>query len=491
MPGWAFSILKMRIRRRVMKSNAGFVRWMRAALLALPALFVLAGCGGSGTIVAGGGTGGTGISTGVMTKGSVNVNGVRFEDSLAQITIDDTPKLPADLQDGMVVKVRGTFNDDGLTGNAEKIEAENEVQGKIASKGPEADAFTVLGVKIFVDGGTVYSNVPGSSIAGLSVDDPVEVHGLRDSANSLRATRVELLAGARALEPDELKGTLSGLNPTDNTFLLGTQLVNYTGATIRPPGALANGILVEVHGFLSGGTFVATIVDLEDLEDDDFDPAEGEEVEVEGFVSGFSAHPGMFFVSGAMVQTTASTRFEGGISDDLANDARVEAEGHMSGALLIVEKIQFKESVRIESNATGSTANSVTLLGKTVLLTSKTDTSGLTGGLTGGLKVRGFLNLDGVTITAARIDSLSNPVDPDRQILQGPVASFNATARTLVIVGINVNASSVSANDVKNANDQVITIDQFFALLTANRSIVKARGTFAAGTITANQIEIE
>jgi hypothetical protein len=96
-----------------------------------------------------------------------------------------------------------------------------------------------------------------------------------------------------------------------------------------------------------------------------------------------------------------------------------------------------------------------------------------------------------VTITAMRIDSLSNPVDVDKHILQGPVSSFNAPTRTLTITGITVNASSVSANDVKNADDQVIPIDQFFGLLTANRTIVKARGTFAAGTITANQIEIE
>jgi hypothetical protein len=307
-----------------------------------------------------------------MTKGSVIVNGVRFEDSLAQITIDDnTAKLPADLADGMVVKVRGTFNDDGLTGEAEKIEAENEVQGKIASKGPEADAFTVLGVKIFVDGGTVYSNVPGSSIAGLSVDDPVEVHGLRDSVNNLRATRVELLAGARLTEPDELKGTVSGLNPAAKTFSLGTQLVNYTGATIRPPGALDNGILVEVHGSLSGGTFIAIIVDLEDEEDGDFDPAEGEEVELEGFVSGFTALSSPFFVNGRLVDASGA-RFEGGIPSDMANDVRVEAEGNAVGTVLVAEKIEFKESVKIESNATGSTANSVTLLGKTVFLTSST-----------------------------------------------------------------------------------------------------------------------
>jgi hypothetical protein len=40
-------------------------------------------------------------------------------------------------------------------------------------------------------------------------------------------------------------------------------------------------------------------------------------------------------------------------------------------------------------------------------------------------------------------------------------------------------------------NDRIITLDQFFALLVADRTIVKARGTFSAGTITADKIEIE
>jgi len=75
-----------------------------AALAAL-----LASCGG--------GTGGTGatsnpgptnaVSIGVMTTGSVIVNGVHFDDNGATIKIDDTPKTPSDLQSGMVVRLRG------------------------------------------------------------------------------------------------------------------------------------------------------------------------------------------------------------------------------------------------------------------------------------------------------------------------------------------------------------------------------------------------
>ena len=74
------------------------------------------GTGGTGTT---GGTGGTGVSIGVMTKGSTIVNGVRFEDTTANIFIDDKPKTAAALQTGMVVKVLGTVNDDGINGTAQ------------------------------------------------------------------------------------------------------------------------------------------------------------------------------------------------------------------------------------------------------------------------------------------------------------------------------------------------------------------------------------
>ena len=100
--------------------------WRVALAAALS--FTLAACGGGGS--ADGGTGGTGISIGVMTTGSTIVGGVRFDDTTAIITIDDTPKTASiDLRDGMVVKVLGTVNADGVTGTAQRIEAQIEVRG--------------------------------------------------------------------------------------------------------------------------------------------------------------------------------------------------------------------------------------------------------------------------------------------------------------------------------------------------------------------------
>src|SRR4029453_15427925 len=94
---------------------------LRTALLVALAASVLAACGGGGG--GGGGSGGTGVaastvSTGVMTKSTTIVNGVPFEDTTANISIDDTPKTATALQNGMVVKVLGTVNDDGINGTA-------------------------------------------------------------------------------------------------------------------------------------------------------------------------------------------------------------------------------------------------------------------------------------------------------------------------------------------------------------------------------------
>ncbi|MFN0041469.1 MAG: hypothetical protein ACKVP2_18310, partial [Burkholderiales bacterium] len=92
----------------------------RTAFL-VAALVIVAGCGGGGGSVDSGGIGGTGVSMGVMTKGSVIVNGVHYEDTTASISIDDTPKTAANLQNGMVVSVRGTIDGSGRNGTAQTV----------------------------------------------------------------------------------------------------------------------------------------------------------------------------------------------------------------------------------------------------------------------------------------------------------------------------------------------------------------------------------
>jgi len=323
-----------------MKSNAGIIRGSRMALLALSALFVFAGCWGSATTVAGGGTGGTGISTGVITGfGSVIVNDVEFDVFGTLITVNDNTAAENSLRLGMVAKIRGTFDPDGLTGVADLLDAENAVLGPISGFGPEVDSFTVLGQKVFVDGNTVFDNnsVFPPDLSGLVQGDIVEVYGLRDTSG-IRATRVEKKTSGQGTN---VKGPVSNYTSGQNTFNIGALLVTFTPP---PPAGFGNGVFVEVEGDPTGpDSMTATKIELEDEEDAPFIPQEGEKEEVEGYVSGFTAHPGDFLVGIRIVRTTASTRFEHGVSGDLADNVRVEAEGRIDASgVLVAQEIEFK-----------------------------------------------------------------------------------------------------------------------------------------------------
>jgi hypothetical protein len=340
----------------------------------------------------------------------------------------------------------------------------------------------------------VFANA--ANFAGLANSDNVEVHGQRDALGVIRATRVEKL-GAGAVD-DEVRGIVSGLSGNlvlGGPFTIGTGTLSIsTNATtsVTPVGAvIANGTLVEVH--LNGA--VATRIHAEDA-DDEFEPAEGEEFEMEGLVSGFSSLNSAFKVNNQTVQTSSSTRFEGGLSGDLVDDIKVEAEGHLANGVLVAQKITFKENIRIEAIA--DAASSANALGLTVKTTTRTRFEGglvseasITAG--DGLRVRGFLNLDG-TITATRVIK-QNPDSNGRSILQGPALEVSTQAKTLKIAGITITMATgaSSFDDSISADDNVpfASLDAFFAAISAKKTIVKAKGTFSGGTLAATEIEIE
>jgi hypothetical protein len=470
-------------------------------------VLALAGCSG--------GTGGTGatapsnspaVSIGVMTKGSIIVNGVHFDDSTASIRIDDRAGTSAELQSGMVVKVRGQINDDRINGVAQQVEVENEVRGTVQTHNSTAvpPSFTVIGQTVLVDDLTVFAHfssptiTPGAAVGELADNiSVVEVHGLRDAAGNIHATRVELVTSPVA-GTDELKGTISSLTAT--TFVLNTVTINYAGAAVTPTGAtLANGQPVEVHGSLNDTTFVATRVDREDLEDAQFEHAVGEEFEIEGQVTGCGAtNPCTSFSVGTQaVQTSASTRFENGAAADLANNMRVEAEGHQfNGTTLIAEKIEFKRTRMILtgavtnvngpiSNGNGNTGT-ITVLGKTVQVTTLTEVSAQNGiTTTDRVEVRGFVDSGG-NIVAERMDD--NPSGGNKDINQARVTAKNGNVLTL----LGINADLTGATQFSDTNELPITRAAFLAAVTPapapGGTLVKVKGTFNSGT---NTIAVE
>lgn len=478
------------------------------SIVVLSALVILAACSSGG----GGGSGPSATSTavvssGTMAKGSVIVNGVRFmADAGATIRVDDNPGRPeAELRDGMQVKVKGQINDDRVTGRFEKVEAEPEVRGKLASLG--TGSFTVNSQLVFVDDSTVFEDrVSGVfsaiTFTALGSANEVEVHGGRDDLGRVLATRVE----RRDDSPlDDVKGTITTV-PNGATFTLtngSTSItVSYGTATITPAGAtLSQGDLVQVHGSFSAGTFTASLINREDLEDAEFQPAEGQELEVEGHIRGFTAHPGDFQVAGRTVRTTLTTRFESGSSVDLDNSIKVEAEGHLILGVLVADKIKFKRAqVRIEALATAvsTTARTVTVMGRTVQtndLTRLDDALNTITANTDRVEVRAYVDKVG-TIIAVRLRKVGGGSD----VLQTPVSAKDATAKTLVLLtggnAVNVTLSATPEDHFLDHNHVPIGSSAFFAAVTPASgtmagTLVKVKGTYSAGTITATEVELE
>jgi hypothetical protein len=482
---------------------------LRPALLAALAALVLAACGGGGTGGTGAtvpsGAGGSIVSTGVMTKGSTIVNGVRFEDTAANISIDDTTKTSAALQNGMVVKVVGTVNDDGISGTAQRVKALVEVRGTPISVNPGANpqSLVVLGQTVLADDETVYSNL--ANFNAITTSTLIEVHGLRDATGKIRATRIEANPVQMANSAlDEIRGVVAnGTGTRPASFALNGQTVVFAG-TVMPTGASwQNGNVVEVYCSARpcvdvNGVFHATQLGVEDAQDEAFQPAAGQKVEAEGLISGFTGHPGDFSVGGTPVTTTSSTRFEGGVATDLANDVKVEAEGSWNGTRLVADKIEFKRSVvRLQGNVTAGGAQfTMNVAGRLVTIKTDSMTSGsVAAGFSGCVQVRGQRSLPATApvVLAGEIDTSCS--SGGRPFMQAPVESESGT--TLTLLGFSVDVGT--ANDFENIDGSPMTLSAFLNAVTpatTNAAGVSVSGTlvkvvFDSGTNAVRQAELE
>jgi hypothetical protein len=410
-----------------------------------------------------------------MTKGSTIVNGVRFEDTTANISIDDTPKTAAALQNGMVVRVLGTVNDDGINGTAQRVNALVEVRGRPTSVDVAAQSLLLLGQTVFADDQTVFSNL--ANFNAITTATLIEVHGLRDTLGRIHATRIEANTAQMADNTlDEIRGVVAnGIGTRPSTFTLGGQTINVVAtAVIVPTGASwPNGTVVEVYctsPCVSGtGAFQATRLKVED--DSAFQPSPGQRVEAEGLISGFTQHPGDFSVAGTPVTTTSSTRFEGGIASDLANNVKVEAEGSWNGTRLVASKIEFKRSVvRLQGIVTQSGANQFTMdvAGHSVTIVRDSLTDGAVPPQGPAcVQVRGQRTGSSVNppvVTAGEIRTSCSGGNGVRPIIQAPVeGESGTTSLTLLGIPINVGSASIEFRDIR---DVPMSRDAFFNAVT-------------------------
>lgn len=384
----------------------------------------------------------------------------------------------------MVVTVDGEVNEDGLSGIANEIRYDAEVEGPIGED-PVADAdgetksFTVLGLTVIVEAsGTVFDDDDASfTFDTMAMDDIVEASGFFNADGALVATYIEkkgeLVPGATMVQ---LSGTVSGFNGTD-TFNLGTNTVTFdptgedTDLSGVPGGTISDGLQVEVNGILETATEVtATKIKVQSGE------IENEAtVSIQGFVTGFVS-ASEFTVAGQLVDATDVVFAPPSLATEIQNGSKVEVQGTISDGVLVADLVKDKhENVMVDAtvSAVDPAAGTVTVTvvpgqpgivfvvdSQTLLLDKVTPPSHPFGlgeiAIDDFLKILALREADG-TLGAKHVfrDEL------DDFVVKGKITAADAGARTLTLLGVTIPLAGDA--EFQDENDGSISEATFFA----------------------------
>ena len=469
---------------------------------------LLSGCGSGGGGAAtgtGGVASGSSAASGTVTGfGSVYVNGKKFETNDVEVRHDGItercsidPSNHCGLKEGMTVTVAGSFNGDQRS--ASTVSQKDAVEGLVQSVAADGLSLVVMGQTVLVDNTTLIDdNIQGRNILNLVAGtDSVEVNGHIMPGGVIQATFIEKKPTGTVTP--EVRGFVTGHDAVARTFQIGGLTVVYNNNTIIgdmpiPSGSNWNGLFVEVKGtvFNSGtSTLTATKVEPEN---------QGlgnnmDEFEVEGFVRQVDG-PGDFFIGTTRVLTTANTQFRGGTIDEIVVGAKLSAEGRLANGILTAKHVKFQDSVKLEGNIATINGSSFTITGipgVTISVNSQTEFKANGGNTITNLndlqvgnhvRVRGRVS-GSSSVIATRVEQRSADTDVD---LQGPVQLI--VAQNLTILGVAVDTSTISNDNFKGLNEQVIGRAAFFNAVEVG-TLVKVKGRLDVGTVTWREAELE
>ncbi len=313
-----------------------FLRTRLAALAG--AVWLFAACGG------GGGSGGTAAVadndesvSGIVTGfGSVLVDGVRYDDSAARVIRDEDPSQPRDVSSSEVkLGMRVELESSGS--QARTIAFGAEVAGRITSL--VAGGFVVAGqtVKVSDDPSspTVFDDVSG--LSALVVGDRVEVHGQRDAAGVVIASRIERRNGA-SVPFVRVVGSVGALDAAGSSFRLGALRVDYASARLWPTGAiLADGLRVVVWSDAApvGDVLTAKVIRVKQLQ-----PEANDRIRIGGRIRALDATARTFSLDGVPVDASAAV-YARGTANDLADGRRVHVRGTWNNGRLLATEVRF------------------------------------------------------------------------------------------------------------------------------------------------------
>jgi hypothetical protein len=295
----------------------------------------LTGCGGGGgaTAASAPGTGGTGIYAqgSISGFGSVILNGVKFDDTAAEVWLDGVRLRSSDLRLGMVAAIQGERGADLTLGTASHIDVWSIAQGLVTQGAVTpgvAGQFTVSGMTVQTDSHTVFDGV--SAPAQLTPGQRVAVWGLQTGADgsTWNATRVAVVTGTPVVSSGLVSGTSAQF------FLNGWRLTGTLAST------LSAGQLARVQGtLLSPDSTDLTVTGVKSLESLASVQPEGE-IEIEGFVTTPLLN-GRFMLGAMTVDASTATYLP--TTFVLTVGARVEVYGRWQSGVLKAREVEFED----------------------------------------------------------------------------------------------------------------------------------------------------
>lgn len=416
----------------------------RALVLALtvaPLALLLAACGDSTTAGVGGeGTGGFGAVGRVDGFGSTIVEGRRFDDRDARITLDGAAAPLTAIKLGTQLALQA----DGERLLAASVEA--EVIGPLTADAIADREFTVLGQRVIIGGHPALAPVL-EGVTDLLAGAMVEVHGLRRADGTIVPTRIQ--ARAPSVATLRLRGSISALDVAARSFRIGALTVTYGAATVSPAvGALANGRTVTVtapRGSLAGTQLAAQTLRV------DAAPADGV-LELTGLVTQ-AASPAALRVRDVAVDASAARFAPGASTMDLRADQLLRVRGRVSAGVLRADDVTVVRSasdlpIDVTAPITDYSGadNVFRLRGANVRITPQTQ---LVGGSTDNLANGVPLRVTGALVEGDVVATRLQWVSP-AGVLAGTVSALDAQAGTLRLTPfastVRVSSSTVFRN---------------------------------------------
>lgn len=464
------------------------IRWLTATTLALS----LAACGGGGGssevtgTVAAPVSSGSQFASGTITGfGSVIVEGVRYDDSSASVKVEDDASSPSSstlsaLKLGMQVELQG---DD--SGRASSVTVSSEVFGRITAL--TSGGFIVAGqtVRVSTDlsSPTVFEDVSG--LTGLAVNDFVEVHGKRDTAGAIVASRIELKDGS-SLAAVRVVGAIAGLDAAAKTFSLSGLTVAYGGTTrVLPSGAvLANGQRVAVWSdtAIVGNTLTAKslVVKRHNLGSNDL-------ARLGGLIRDLDFAARTFKVDGVDVDATAAS-FDKGTATDLANGRKVRVRGMFVDGRLKAAEVRFvKDQDDAQVELTGVVTDFAGI-GSFKVRGVPVDASGQgiefkngsPQNLANGVLVKVEGKVEGSVVKPRELSFVTSDDARSRWLL-GEVSGYAAASGTFKLMGLD--ARLTDSTTFRNGDTTAAVRADF-----GNGDRVQLRGAFSGGSFVVSEV---